>query len=42
MLPKSKILTLVTIVYSWYVMSIGLWAQEAVSTHVIVDLEQVI
>ena len=37
MLYKSKILTLVTMVYSWYVMSIVLWAQVAVFTHVISD-----
>ena len=34
MLYKSKILTLVTMVYSWYVISIVLWAQVAVFTHV--------
>ena len=37
MLYKSKILPLVTMVYSWYVMSIVLWAQVAVFTHVISD-----
>ena len=34
MLYKRKILTLVIMVYSWYVMSIVLWAQVAVFTHV--------
>ena len=35
MLYKSNLLTLVTIVYSWYIlMSIVVWAQVAVFTHV--------
>ena len=34
MLYKSKILTLVTMVYGWYVMSIVLWAQVVVFTHI--------
>ena len=35
MLYKSNLLTLETIVYSWYIlMSIVVWAQVAVFTHV--------
>ena len=34
MLYKSKPLTLVTMVYSWYVYEYFLWAQVAVFTHV--------
>ena len=34
MLYKSKLLTLVTMVYSWYVYEYCLWAQVAVFTHV--------
>ena len=37
MLYKSKILTLVTMVYSGMFMSIFLWAQVAIFTHVISD-----
>ena len=37
MLYKSEILTLVTMVYSWFVMSIVLWAKVAIFTHVISD-----
>ena len=44
MLYKSHLLTLETIGYSWIhiyiVMSIGLWAQEAVFTHVNVDWDR--
>ena len=36
MLYKSKILTLVTMVYSWYFYEYCLWAQMAVFTHVYV------
>ena len=37
MLYKSKILTLVTMVYSWYVISIVLLAQVVIFTHVVSD-----
>ena len=40
MLYKSHLLTLETIGYIYIVMSIGLWAQEAVFTHVNVDWDR--
>ena len=40
MLYKSQLLTLETIGYIYIVMSIGLWAQDAVFTHVNVDWDR--
>ena len=40
MLYKSRLLTLETIRYIYIVMSIGLWAQEAVFTHMNVDWDK--